>query len=781
MRGEGTTSSDHELLANLDWVRRLALALTRDSEAAADLTQDVARVWLEKRPRLTAGPQAWLAGVLRRLALDRRRSESARRVRERSAARPERSEELDVVERGARQQRIAQAVLELEEPTRSTILHRYLDGLDTGEVARRMGVTEATVRKRLERGRARLRERLDREFGVPAGVWAFATFEPGLEVTGATMGTKAATVVGAALVIAIAVWKGRGVLERGEPEAIGGTAVVVPAERAQGRAREAGLVSSEEAGGRTEAPAVSATPVVPRLVGHVLVDGVRRIPEGLSIEAEVAGRAPSAKADVTAEGWSLELPASPVNRLWITSQATVPAQIEIPREVASSGGILDLHLTEGRTLELLLLDADTREPLAHLDFELWSQIETRRSLGQVHTRGHPRTHRTDGEGRAVLRGLALHGHASVVVATERHRRPLLMQDGSTFAAERGGDAVWSEWFKDDTPLHVERTILARRSLGEARVTGVVPAWAGALEEVRVVAREHSGETDRGGDAFLLPTDEAGSFELLASAPARFEVWLEAAKGRKRLSQEAEVVLARPGPQGTVSFAPLEARLLLLRLDHVPARGTLELKTTSRDGMRGQSLTCAGMPITHELELLPGDTHLTVSLRLASGVDETGWRRVFSLADIEALDVDLECRERRLRLELPEPLEGEAMVALMRCEGGTVDPHQGALFHLEAGDAEGALLLPEGRWLYRVLAGVESGIWGVVDVGREEEVALRPMLRHAAPGELGVGVRIDEIEGVSIESQPALSRELRPRTPDASVLVPVRARWTPLEE
>lgn len=780
MQGEGTTPRDEELLANLDWVQRLALALTRDRDAAADLTQDVARVWLEKRPRLPEGARGWLAGVLRRLVVDRARSEGARRAREHSAARPEGTDgELDVVERGARQQRVAQAVLELEEPYRSTLLYHYLDGLDTRAVARRTGTTEATVRKRLERGRARLRERLDREFGAPASAWAFALFEPGIEAAGATMGVKAATVGVGALVIALAIWKGRDVVGRGEPESIGGTAVVVPAEAAA--EREVILEPAAEPDGRVEAPVESASVTVRRLEGRVLVDGERRTPEGLSIQAEVEGHAPSAQAVVTPDGWSLDLPETPVTRLWVTSQVTVPAQIAIPRELATDGGTLDLLLVEGRTLELTFLDADTREPLADLDFELRSDIETRRSLGQVHVRGHQRRHRTDGRGRAMLRGLALRGYAAIVVATDRHPRPFLMQDGSTIECELGGEPVWTEWFRDGTPQHLERTILARRPLGEAQASGVVPSWAGPLAQVRVVAREVLGDPDRHGDPFLLSTGGTGAFELRASAPARFEVWLEAVEGGRRLSLETAVALATPGPHESIAFTPFDARPLALRFDHVPACGTLEVQAISPDGIRGESLRCDGAAITHVLELQPRDSHLQVRLRLTPGVDETGWTRSYSLDGVEALDVDLASRERRVRLELPEPPAGEALVALTRCENGAVDPHQGALVLIEAARGEGAMLLPDGRWLYRVLTGPEQGIWGVVDIGREEEVVLRPRLRRTAPGELGVGVRLDEVDGVSLEGQPDGGRTLRPPYPEASVWVPLSARWTALEE
>ena len=161
---ERDPASAADLVANLAWIQRLALSIARDRHRADDLSQEGARVWLERTTPLempARGPKAWLAAVARTLARDRARSDKARQVRERSVARPEREDDpFEVVERGAWQKRVTEAVMELPEPYRSTILYRYLDQLATSEVAARMGVREATVRKRLERALALLRERL---------------------------------------------------------------------------------------------------------------------------------------------------------------------------------------------------------------------------------------------------------------------------------------------------------------------------------------------------------------------------------------------------------------------------------------------------------------------------------------------------------------------------------------------------------------------------------------------------------------------------------------------
>src|SRR5262245_36274705 len=199
-----------ELLAQVNWVRRLARALVRDAHAAEDLAQETLRVTLEQPAGRVGGGvalRAWLVRVARRLALDRFRSDASRAERERAIAPREPSGEapLDGVARSQLQRRVVDAVHELAEPTRSTILLRYLDELPTREIARRMGVSDDVVRKRLERGLAQLRERLDREFGQGTGSWAALLLAwPG--VVAVTMKTKLA--LSAALLLAAAVtWK----------------------------------------------------------------------------------------------------------------------------------------------------------------------------------------------------------------------------------------------------------------------------------------------------------------------------------------------------------------------------------------------------------------------------------------------------------------------------------------------------------------------------------------------------------------------------------------------
>src|SRR5262245_33957760 len=123
---------DGTLLEELGWVHGLASRLVADVNDADDLVQEA---WLKaastpascfaSRSRL----RAWLATVTRRMARDTRRARSRRARREERAARSEvHGGAGDVVERSALLEALLHAVRGLDEPYRSTVLLRFMDG-----------------------------------------------------------------------------------------------------------------------------------------------------------------------------------------------------------------------------------------------------------------------------------------------------------------------------------------------------------------------------------------------------------------------------------------------------------------------------------------------------------------------------------------------------------------------------------------------------------------------------------------------------------------------------
>ena len=149
------------LLEHAPRLRALARRLVGEADAD-DLVQET---WLRavKRGPRGATPWSWLGRVLRNLASDERRSGAARAERELEAARNEATE--DEGERFALHKALVAALERLDAPYRQAILLRYFEGLPPRKIATRLGVPVKTVKTRLNRGIALLREELDRRPG----------------------------------------------------------------------------------------------------------------------------------------------------------------------------------------------------------------------------------------------------------------------------------------------------------------------------------------------------------------------------------------------------------------------------------------------------------------------------------------------------------------------------------------------------------------------------------------------------------------------------------------
>jgi len=196
-----TTVPDAELLlSHAGFLRNVARGLLLDDQQADDVVQQVLLAAIEKPPAHTGNLRAWLASVTRNLALMRRRGEGRRRRREESVARPERDPVPTPDEVHARlemQRRVVDAVMDLREPYKSAVVFRYLDELPPEEIADRLGVPVGTVKSRLKRGLAMLRERFDHEVDGGRQAWRLALLP--LAVPMATAQAAAATTTAAAL------------------------------------------------------------------------------------------------------------------------------------------------------------------------------------------------------------------------------------------------------------------------------------------------------------------------------------------------------------------------------------------------------------------------------------------------------------------------------------------------------------------------------------------------------------------------------------------------------
>ncbi len=205
MTNEATPSVER-LLSESVWLASLARALLgRDEDAVDDVVQEARLAALQSAPADPEHARAWLARVTRNFALRVRLRRSRRERRERVAAVHEaQPSTLDLVARVNAQRRVAAAVVALEEPYRSVVLLRWFDALPVKDVAERLGVPVETVRTRLKRALARLREELDASFGR-RDAWAGLLLPWAAPIEGAAAGsaavTKAAAGAGAATAV----------------------------------------------------------------------------------------------------------------------------------------------------------------------------------------------------------------------------------------------------------------------------------------------------------------------------------------------------------------------------------------------------------------------------------------------------------------------------------------------------------------------------------------------------------------------------------------------------
>jgi RNA polymerase sigma-70 factor (ECF subfamily) len=194
---DGDVPPFERLLEHAAWLRSLARHLVDDAAAAEDLVQETWLAAIRRPPVLTRPMQPWLAGVARRLAAFARRSEGRRRRRESEPRAPTGAPSThELVARAELQRRLVERVLVLREPSRSTVLLCYFEGLAPSEAARALGVPAATMRSRLKRALDELRAQFDAEQREGGVDWrgAFAVFAARAGGGATAMVAKAAAV-----------------------------------------------------------------------------------------------------------------------------------------------------------------------------------------------------------------------------------------------------------------------------------------------------------------------------------------------------------------------------------------------------------------------------------------------------------------------------------------------------------------------------------------------------------------------------------------------------------
>jgi RNA polymerase sigma-70 factor (ECF subfamily) len=168
MASERITASPEQLLAQVEWVRRIASALVGRGDAD-EVVQQAYLQALSAPPRVIANLRGWLTTVVRNVARKSVRSDARRARHEPGAATPAAAPDpAESVARAELHRRVVDAVLALDEPYRGTLLMRFFDDQPADAIARAQSIPVETVRTRVKRGLALLRARLESSVGEDA-------------------------------------------------------------------------------------------------------------------------------------------------------------------------------------------------------------------------------------------------------------------------------------------------------------------------------------------------------------------------------------------------------------------------------------------------------------------------------------------------------------------------------------------------------------------------------------------------------------------------------------
>lgn len=210
-----------DLTAELAWIRRLAQALVKDAAAADDVTQEAWLAIAGKAPQ-DRPLRPWLSRVVLNVVRMRARSAKRRADHEARVEIGEATQGADeMIARVETQRLLADAVLALAEPYRSTVLLHYFEGLTSAEIARRLAIPDGTVRRRLQIALTQLRERLELSGGNRkawiAPVAGLANYQGAAGAGGALVIKKIAIVALIVLLVAlgVTVWFAAGGGRRG--------------------------------------------------------------------------------------------------------------------------------------------------------------------------------------------------------------------------------------------------------------------------------------------------------------------------------------------------------------------------------------------------------------------------------------------------------------------------------------------------------------------------------------------------------------------------------------
>lgn len=164
-----------DLLSHTDFMSKLSKSLVRDPSLADDVFQETWLTTVKTPPKSEKNPQSWLSAVMRNKIRMFFRKETRRRGWEHAAAPSEMiPATVDVVAHEEAKRHVVRALSKLKKNYRTILLFRYYKALSYKEIAERLQIPIETVRTRIKRGLAQLREHLDDKYDGNRKAWGVA-------------------------------------------------------------------------------------------------------------------------------------------------------------------------------------------------------------------------------------------------------------------------------------------------------------------------------------------------------------------------------------------------------------------------------------------------------------------------------------------------------------------------------------------------------------------------------------------------------------------------------
>jgi len=159
---------DSSLAEHAAFLRSIARRLIGDPSSADDLVQEAMVRALGRPPVAMRSMRGWLATIVRNVFRDQRAADRARQRREQDVARQRGDAHFDADPFGI--ELLSAALRALPADYRRVIELRHYAQRPVGEIARELGVPEATVKTRLHRGLGLLRADLEQRAGGRRGL-----------------------------------------------------------------------------------------------------------------------------------------------------------------------------------------------------------------------------------------------------------------------------------------------------------------------------------------------------------------------------------------------------------------------------------------------------------------------------------------------------------------------------------------------------------------------------------------------------------------------------------